>query len=308
MCHIILGHQQDEHAQYMVKKLEQRGFKVFLLETHDFPKSVQFSFSPNDGGGNLVLKNGEKVNFSDIESVYWRNFCGVTDESTKVNFTSLDDIAARDSMACIRTWFELNNQTVWINSWKAFQHHQEKPLQLWRVKNLGVNIPKTYIGNDIDEIRRCYTNLEKSIFKPVFGGAHTEILTEAHLESNRVRDALTKAPITVQEFIKGTNIRTYVIGDKVFSAELRSDNADFREDDNLEVFPIETPDDIELQSILIRKNLHLNWTAIDWRRNDSGEYYFLEANPSPMFIGFEKRSGIPISDYLIDFMTQQHEL
>jgi len=305
MQHIVLGHHKDQHSVYMMEALKQRGAEAHLLESHDFPRSMQLAFSPSTGDGHLVLKDGQKLRFDQVQSVYWRNFCGVSDESTKKNFTSIDDIAARDSMACIRTWFELNNQTVWANSWKAFQHHQEKPLQLWKVKNLGINIPKTFVGNDLDEIRRMYLALGKSIFKPVFGGAQTEILTEEHLESSRVRDALAKAPITVQEFIEGTNIRTYVIGDRVFSSELRSDCADFREDKGMEIINIDTPDAIIEQSLQVAKSLHLNWTAIDWRRDKSGNYYFLEANPSPMFIGFQNRSGIPIGEYLIDLMMQK---
>ncbi|WDD99192.1 ATP-grasp domain-containing protein [Thalassomonas actiniarum] len=304
MHHIIMGHHQDPHSQYMMEKFAQRGLSAHLFETHDFPKAVQFTFSPNNGEGYLILNDGSRLNFDEIKSVYWRNFCGVTDESTKKNFTTIDDISARDSMACLRTWFDLNNQTTWVNGWQAYQHHKEKPLQLFKVKNLGVNIPQTYVGNDLDEIRRCYSAFGKSIFKPVFGGAHTEMLTDAHLESTRVREALTKSPITVQEFIPGTNIRTYVIGDKVFSAELRSDSADFREDEDVELIVIDTPPAIAEQALKIARCLYLNWTAIDWRRDSQGNYYFLEANPSPMFIGFEKKSGIAISDHLIDFMEK----
>ncbi|GAA0855159.1 ATP-grasp domain-containing protein [Aliiglaciecola litoralis] len=308
MQHIVLGHHKDQHAIYMMEEMKRKGHEVHLLETHDFPRKVQLAFSPSNGDGSIVLKDGTRLNLNDIQSVYWRNFCGVSDESTRENFTTQDDIAARDSMACIRTWFELNNNTLWANSWKAFQHHQEKPLQLWKVKQLGVLIPNTLVGNDIEQIKSAYQNVEKSIFKPVFGGAQTEILTDEHLESSRVSQALSKAPITVQEYIEGTNIRTYVIGNKVISAELRSDCADFREDQDMEIITLDTPHHIQEQSRQIAKELHLNWTAIDWRRDKHGNYYFLEANPSPMFLGFQHRSGIPISEYLIDMMTQNSKL
>lgn len=306
MQHIVLGHHKDQHAMYMMEELKRKGFDAHLFESHDFPRTVQMAFSPSNGEGALLLNDGTGLNFNDIQSVYWRNFCGVSDESTKGNFTSQDDIAARDSMACIRTWFELDNSTMWANSWKAFQHHQEKPFQLWKVKQLGVHIPNTLVGNHIEQIRAFYQSVEKSIFKPVFGGAQTEILTDEHLESSRVTQALSKSPITVQEFVEGTNIRTYVIGDKVLSAELRSDCADFREDQDMEIISMDTPTHVIEQSRKIAKQLFLNWTAIDWRRDLKGNYYFLEANPSPMFLGFQHRSGIPISEYLIDMMTQSN--
>lgn len=303
MAYIVMGQRQDEHAGLIYQKLKERGARVFLLETHFFPTAIKFSFSPNDGGGALSFGD-ETVAFNEVKAVFWRNFCGVADESTRQNYCSTDDIAAKDSMACLRTWFRLSSNTLWMNSWDAFQHHKEKPLQLHLVSSLGVNIPKTYIGNNIEDIQNYFNELDKSIFKPVFGGAHTEMLTQAHIDNANLKGVLAKSPITVQEYISGTNIRTYVIGDKIISAELASDCADFREDTELAIHLIETPQHIAMQSKLIAKTLGLHWTAIDWRRNELGEYYFLEANPSPMFIGFEKRSGVPLSDYIIDCLTK----
>lgn len=304
MAYIVIGQSYDEHALKILNKLKARNVDAYLLQTHDFPKKVKFSFSPNDGNGSLTLSCGTLINVNDIKAVFWRSFSGVSDEETRATFMTEQGIAAKDSMACLRTWFYLKNGTKWVNGWEAFQHHQEKPFQLQKIKNLGVKIPQTYVGNNIEDIKLAYKNLEKSIFKPVFGGAHTEILTESHLEAERVEAALAKSPITVQEFIAGTNIRTYVIGERVISIELKSELADFRVDDEATLIVIDTPELIKNQAIEITKELYLNWTAIDWRRDKSGEYYFLEANPSPMFIGFEKQSCIPMSDYIVDYMLE----
>jgi len=304
MAYIVIGQLHDEHALKILNKLKARNVDAYLLQSHDFPNKVKFSFSPNDGDGSLTLSCGTLINLSDIKAVFWRSFSGVSDEETRATFMTEQGIAAKDSMACLRTWFYLKNGTKWVNGWEAFQHHQEKPYQLQKIKNLGVKIPQTYVGNNIEDIKLAYKNLEQSIFKPVFGGAHTEILTESHLEAGRVEAALAKSPITVQEFIAGTNIRTYVIGERVISIELKSELADFRVDDDAKLVVTDTPELIKNQAIEITKELYLNWTAIDWRRDKSGEYYFLEANPSPMFIGFEKQSGISMSDYIVDYMLE----
>ncbi|MFC0119151.1 ATP-grasp domain-containing protein [Pseudoalteromonas xiamenensis] len=305
MAVIVMGQHQDPHAMHMLEQLKLRGVEAYLLQTYDFPKKAQLSICPNDGTGRLTLPEGKSLELSEIQAVFWRNFSGVSDEATRNNFMSEDSIAAQDSLACLRTWFHLETGTKWVNSWTAFQHHKEKPFQLLKVGRLGVKIPKTYVGNCLEDIRQAFEMLPRSIFKPVYGGAHTEILTEAHLASERVASALAKSPITVQEFIAGTNIRTYVIGQKVFSVELKSDQADFRNDAAMELVLIDTPKEIEEQALSITKTLFLNWTAIDWRRNEQGEYFFLEANPSPMFMGFEQGSGIPVTEYLIDYMLGQ---
>jgi glutathione synthase/RimK-type ligase-like ATP-grasp enzyme len=96
-------------------------------------------------------------------------------------------------------------------------------------------------------------------------------------------------------YIAGNNIRTYVIGNCVYSAEIRTGAVDFRDDIDLELIPLKVPPEIERMSIAIARSLLLEWTAIDWRRNNHDEYYFLEANPSPMFTYFEAKTGYPYS-------------
>jgi glutathione synthase/RimK-type ligase-like ATP-grasp enzyme len=46
----------------------------------------------------------------------------------------------------------------------------------------------------------------------------------------------------------------------------------------------------------------LIFSGIDIRRTPAGEYVFLEGNPSPMFSYFEKVTGYPISDRLVDLL------
>jgi hypothetical protein len=46
----------------------------------------------------------------------------------------------------------------------------------------------------------------------------------------------------------------------------------------------------------------LEWTAIDWCLKPTGEYVFLEANPSPMFLHFEQQTGFPITQELVKLL------
>ncbi len=305
MKHLILAHAGDQHAQHILAQLAQRGHEAHLLETHKFPSNIQISLTPADGGGELTLPDGSAVRFDDIGSVYWRNFCGVTPETTKATRGSVEDIAFYDSMASLRSWFQCRNQTHWLNSWQAYQSHQEKPHQLQLVAQAGVSIPRTYIGNNPQHVLAFCKAEPQAIFKPVYGGAHTERITERHLAGEHLASALTRAPITLQQYIDGTNIRTYAIGRHMFSLELESDDVDFRTDAGLSIKNIELPAEIRQQVPTIMKLLSLNWTAIDWRRDKNGKYYFLEANPSPMFLGIENSTGYPLTDTLVEAMVDR---
>ena len=303
MKHLVLGHVRDQHAQHMMARLAARGHDTALVQSPSFPATLSLSIYPGSSGGALQLEDGATVAFEDIGSVYWRNFGGVAAESTRATRGTTADIAHFDSMACLRSWMQMKNGTRWFNSWEAFQSHQEKPHQLSLVAGAGVRIPRTYIGNHADHIRAFCEQVPEAIFKPVYGGSSTQRITARHLEGDHLANALTQAPITLQEYVAGTNVRTYAIGSTCFTAELVSDKVDFRDDRGLQIVPIDTPPGLAAATAAIMRVLGLRWTAIDWRRNVQGEYYFLEANPSPMFIAFEKRSGYPITDTLIDHMT-----
>lgn len=292
---LILGNSEDAHAAHLKNALMQVGAKVDYLDTRLFPTQVRMSWQPDTQTGCLTLSGGNKLSFQDIHSVFWRSLSGAY-------IPSLEDsdqqrIAFNDSMSTLRSLIQAC-PARWINSWQAYQFHKEKPLQLSKVKQIGIKIPKTLISNDPKQVTEFSRSQEKAIFKPVYGGAHTQFVTETHLDSKRLSLALSLSPVTIQEYIPGTNIRSYVIGESVYSAEIRSHSLDFREDGHAELISITLPEAVRQQCLTIMKVLMLKWTAIDWRLLPTDEYVFLEANPSPMFLHFEQQTGFPITNDL----------
>jgi glutathione synthase/RimK-type ligase-like ATP-grasp enzyme len=297
---LILGDSSDAHAAHLMNAIAKVGLNVYYLDTNLFPTQVNISWEPKTEFGSIKLSKDHKLSFKDIHSVFWRSFNGV-------NVPHLEDInqqeiAFNDSMSLIRTFMKSSPKTHWVNTWEAYQFHKEKPLQLQQVKRLGIKIPDTLVTNEVDEVIEFANNYEKLIFKPVYGGAHTQILNASLLEIKRLNLALSICPVTLQEYIPGTNIRSYVIGNSVYSAEIRSKSLDFREDLDASLIPVILPKHVEQQCRDIAKALYLEWTAIDWRLNPAGEYVFLEANPSPMFIYFEQQTGFPITEKLVELL------
>lgn len=296
---LVLGNSEDAHAAHMKNALIQAGATVDYLDTSLFPTRLRISWQPDTQVGNIILPEGEKLNLQDIKSVFWRNFSGV--DVPAIKDLHQQQIAYRDSMSAMRSLIQAC-PARWVNSWKAYQFHQEKPLQLSKVKQLGVTIPATLITNDPEQAIAFAQSQNQVIFKPVYGGAHAQFITEPHLEPKRLNLALSVSPITLQEYIPGTNIRTYVIADSVYAAEIKSDALDFREDPEAKLIPVELPEFIHKQCTAITQALMLEWTAIDWRKQPTGEYVFLEANPSPMFLHFEQQTGFPITQELINLL------
>ncbi|MDJ0662584.1 MAG: hypothetical protein QNJ42_24330 [Crocosphaera sp.] len=296
---LILGNASDAHAHHLNNALTEAGATVHYLDTHLFPRQIQLSWDPCSQKGSLILPTGFQLDFQAIKSVFWRSFHSVG--IPKLEDVHQQRIVFNDAMSALRVMMKAC-PARWINSWQAYQFHKEKPLQLQTIYQLGVAIPDTLITNNPQEVIQFVNSHPKVIFKPIYGGSHTQIVTDALLEIKRLSLALKIAPITLQTYIPGTNVRSYVIDDCVYSAEIRSGALDFREDANAQLIPIELPSMIKQQCLSIAEALFLKWTAIDWRLTPSGDYVFLEANPSPMFLHFENNTGFPITQRLVELL------
>ena len=297
---LILGSEEDIHAAHLKKSLIEKGITVDYLDTRLFPSKLKISWQPVTHTGYLRFSDGRKWNLTDINKIFWRTFAGVN--VPKLTDPYQEKIAVNDSIGLLRSFMRCTPEK-WVNGWDAYQFHKEKPLQLSLANKIGVTIPATIITNDTDEILEFSQTFRDVIFKPVYGGSHTQFLTKEHLEIERMNLALSISPVTLQEFIPGTNIRSYVIGEKVYSAEIRSGSLDFREDRQAKLIYLETPEDMKRQCLAITKAFGLKWTGIDWRLKPNGEFIFLEANFSPMFINFERQTGCPITNNLIELLT-----
>lgn len=298
---LILGNATDAHAAHLKTALTQAGAAVDYFDTCLFPTRLCISWEPHTSNGSLRLPDAQPLALHDIHSVFWRTFTSVG----RVPLVDAEQqrIASNDAMSTLQTLIKAC-PARWVNSWQAYQCHREKPLQLGAVHQLGVQIPPTLITNNPEDVRRFAQSHARVIFKPVYGGAHTRDLGPAHLTPHRLELALRLAPITLQAYIPGTNIRSYVLGNAVYTAEIRSASLDFREDSNAAVLPVALPADVQEQCLAIARTLFLTWTAIDWRLTPWGDYVFLEANPSPMFLHFERQTGFPITQDLVHLLMQ----
>lgn len=296
---LILGEKSDEHVELINFQLKSLGVETFILDSSEYPSKVSISWDPLSAEGEISNQH-QQVKFSEIKSVYWRtvNQIHISQPMEQAQLSML----TIDSNSMLRTLLEYE-QINWVNSWSAYQFHKVKPRQLALAAQLGASVPKSVIGNNKESIINFLENVGNAIYKPVHGGTHTVRITKEMLITSMTATVLEAAPITVQEFIAGTNVRTYVLGNKVYSAEFYSDHTDYRDDKNLMPVCCETPAEIADLARNLTRAFGMRWTAIDWRKTVDEKYYFLEANPSPMFINFEKLTGIPVTSALIELLT-----
>jgi glutathione synthase/RimK-type ligase-like ATP-grasp enzyme len=291
MTVLILGGMDDAHACHMLEHLRFGGTDAELFDSRWFPSALQIAYTPSPERGSLRLPTGRVLTFEEITSVYWRCYNNV--QTSELPDTEQAFIAGNDARGLFESVL-IRLGARWVNSWRAYQLHQTKPVQLALVAALGVPIPATLLSNDPEAVRDFAARHPRCIFKPVQGGAHTKHLTSAHLDDENLRN-LALAPVTIQEEVPGTNVRVFVAGQRVLACEVRTEALDFRDDGDPEIVPHELPADVAEWCLRAAQALDLVWTGIDLRLDPEGTYLFLEANPSPMFLGFESRSGLPLT-------------
>jgi glutathione synthase/RimK-type ligase-like ATP-grasp enzyme len=300
MTVLILGGMDDAHACHMLEFLRFRGVDVEMFDSRWFPKHLRISYDPLADRGSLCFPTGRRLPLERIHAVYWRCYNNV--ESSSLTDPDEAFIATNDARGLFESLL-IRLPARWVNGWRAFQLHQTKPVQLAMVAALGVPIPATLLANDPESVREFAARHPSCIFKPVQGGAHTRHLTAEHLTDENLAN-LALSPVTIQEEVLGTNVRVFIAGERVLACEIPSESIDFRDDANPVVLPHDLPAEIGEQCLLVARTLELLWTGIDLRRTEEGRYLFLEANPSPMFQGFESRCGLPLTESLAALLTE----
>lgn len=187
-----------------------------------------------------------------------------------------------------------------VNGPHAASVLQYKPFQLDALRRLGARVPRTLISNDPDAVRAFHAQVKDVIFKPVMGGALTQVLEgEALDELEQVRSA----PVIFQERIAGDDLRVMLAGGEVVSAvaiRTPEQHLDFRGDPAYQggdatYDDVRLPDDVQRFCREAARACGLVFAGIDIKRTPGGEWVFLELNSSPIYLDVELKLGHPIS-------------
>ncbi len=296
---LILGGPDEAHAAFILKKLHQRGEEACYFDTRKFPSQTRITFDDNTPtGGSFQESHGTRhIPLTEFKSVYWRYFYGIHPEPS--NDPHLTHMGFREIESAIGSFFRCLD-CLWVNPAEAIEMHKYKGYQLKLMNKAGIRIPQTLVTNNGEHLTEFYEKLKGNvIYKPVRGGAHTAKLKQEDLSPERLK-ALSQAPVQFQEMIPGVDVRIYYVDGQFFPAEIQANSLDFRDDPKAPIVPITLPESVQKDCQTIAQALGLTFSGIDARKTPDGEYIFIEANPSPMFIHFEQRTGYPISETLLE--------
>ena len=113
-------------------------------------------------------------------------------------------------------------------------------------------------------------------------------------------------PVLFQTCHRGINVRVHVLDQQCFALAIVSDRIDYRyPEKNNRFVPIELPDHIKKDVRNIARRCSLRFAGIDLIYQ-KGQYYVLEANPSPGWRYFEEHMQSPIISHALMHALQNN--
>ncbi|MBF2052037.1 MAG: 30S ribosomal protein S6--L-glutamate ligase [Candidatus Sericytochromatia bacterium] len=201
-----------------------------------------------------------------------------------------------------------------LNESVAIMRSRDKLRSLQLLARKGIGMPVTTFAHSPDAIDHILEMVKGPpvIIKLIEGTQGLGVvLAETKLAAKSVIEAFQglKVNILVQEFIKeaeGTDIRCFVVGDKVVASMLRKGGeGEFRSNvhrggstSNIKITPEERSTAVRAARIM-----GLNVAGVDILRSDHGPLV-MEVNSSPGLEGIEKATGKNIADRIIQFIEK----
>jgi hypothetical protein len=304
---LLITNKGDVTTDFVIKQLTEAKTNFYRLNTEDFLGKVSFNF--NFYRNEFTLFDNErkiKIDLLKIKSVYYRrpilpNIKGNDLTIGEENFI-LNEITYY-----LEGLYKVLKNAFWISRVFAIREAESKIHQLQLAKELGFNLPPSLITNE-KEIAKEFINEFESIIKPIKTGfiedeGNEKIIFTTLFNDKSQLDRIKICPTYFQKFInKSADIRVTVIGNKVFPAQILSQEynetkIDWRKAERIKLKyeKIELSQTLTDLCIKLTKKLGLNFGAIDFVKDDMGNFIFLEINPNGQWAWIEKQLNYSLS-------------
>ncbi len=311
---LLVASRYDFSVDYVVRQLRKKKVDYFRLNTEDLPAlsvtlypaarsleiqddSLQWRFSPDT-----------------LCSVYFRRPVFLRE------FGKARTITERFSLpqwAAFERSLMLFEDAFWVNAPGATYRAESKALQLATASECGLSVPKTFIGNSVDDTLchfRSNTLALKSLDVVYIEDGPTQTFAYTQLvDKETVSSGAKSAPAIYQEALdRKLDLRVTIVGEQVFTASITDwagepISGDWRvHKDSLRFAACTLPKDIERKAIELTRRLGLSFGGLDLAAQD-GEYYFIEINPTGEWSWLVDTAGLEIDAAIADVLCGWRE-
>lgn len=313
---LIVSTVADVATDDVVRRLSSRSIEHRRINTEDFPfkRAIALSFG-NDHINQWMGLDGEDIR--PPGAIWYRRMRSPSRPEGMQD--GVYQFCLQESRVTLLGGI-LSSSSQWMSHPASVWQAEFKPYQLAVAQELGLRIPRTIITNNPSAIRSAFSEFGAMVVKPartghvvIDGKAHavfTSKLLAEHLEN---LESASLSPAIYQELIpKQFDIRVTVVGERVFAAAIDSQSdpeacIDWRHTENPDLphYPITLPSALEQKLLELMNRLGLSFGAIDLVQTPTGEYFFLEVNPSGQWLWLDDKLGLGISDAVAAWLSKQ---
>lgn len=308
---LLVTNRSDVTTDHVVLELQRRGCAYARLNTEDLPNARSRWQLAGSAVNWTISLNGGTLDLGNVSAAYLRRPLppatpGLRDGGVR-SYATGEWIAVLEAL-----YAHLDGR--WLNRPMAMALAENKLKQIAMAVQHGFEVPATLVSNDADAVAAFAEG--DTIVKPLRNGliagsaGHSVVFTSRLGDGIRATDgpSISLVPFIVQrEIAKACDVRVTVVGERVFSAAIHSqDNVesrtDWRRGDVLGLSHVihRLPALMEARVRRLVTALGLRFGAIDLILDRDGTYWFLEINPNGQWAWVETLTGLPIAAAIVD--------
>lgn len=318
---LLLTHSGDFYTIDLVSEaLARKGARPIRFNTDLFPSSVKLTARAGDErAAHLFTEAGEQVSAAEVRAVWARKLWSPL---------MSDDLGERyrlmcvgESIAALDGFLDALHDARWVNDLDHQRAAENKQRQLRLATRAGLRVPRTLVTNDPTAAREFFAESEgETVAKLLRPLAVSMDAAQPFVYTSRVREedlagaeALRHSPMVFQELIpKACELRVACVAGEFFAGALDASGASRGHTDWRRAAPEECrwqsaqlPTEVANGLRVLMSELGLVFGAVDLICTPSGEYVFLEVNPSGEWGMLERDLGLPISEAIAEALLEE---
>jgi hypothetical protein len=337
---LIVSSDVDPHVPNVGRELERRGARWAFLKMNRLDRmGVSLSFDHRGRLDGFVRTEGQSVPLAEIHAIWAPSPLPI---ANRRGLTPLSKaIIESEWLSTLHNLYFLTSDRNWVNPLDAEARTGAKIGQLRVARAVGFDVPPTLVTTEPQDLPAFAGRFAGGVANKRVGELvgmlalprrmrHRGFFTRRLSLSDFTPDVLRRArysPTQLQEYVpKSTEWRVYVVGDRVFGAEILSQResqtaTDWRRypvrtaaDGKPELDParwrcraLRLPSEFSEKCRKLARRLRLGYTAMDFVRTPDGRLVFLEANYGGMYAWIEDLTHLPISEAMAELLLSPGE-
>ena len=317
---LLLTHSGDFYTVDLVAQaLARMGVRPIRFNTDLFPSLIKLSARAGDKrAANLLTEAGQQTSAEEVRAVWARKLwpprmAHDLDERYR-------SMCVSESAAALEGFLDALHNARWVNDLDRQRDAENKQRQLRLAARAGLRVPRTLVTNDPAAARQFFAETEGQTVAKLLRPLNVSMdAVKPFVYANRVREedladaeTLRHSPMVFQELIpKACELRVACVAGKAFAGALDATGTSRGQTDWRRAAPEEcrwektqVPPETASSLQTLMSELGLVFGAVDLICTPSGEYVFLEVNPSGEWGMLERDLGLPISEAIAEALLE----